>query len=59
VLKAICSRHALAVDPPGFAGSPNLPGPYTMEAYADAVAALLDERGIGRAVLVGGSMGGT
>ena len=50
--------HALAVDLPGFAGSASLPGPYTMEAFADAVAALLDERGIGRAVVVGGSMGG-
>jgi pimeloyl-ACP methyl ester carboxylesterase len=50
--------HALAVDLPGFAGSARLPGPYTMEAFADAVAALLDERGIARAVVVGGSMGG-
>jgi pimeloyl-ACP methyl ester carboxylesterase len=50
--------HALAVDLPGFAGSASLPGPYTMEAFADAVAALLDERGISQAILVGGSMGG-
>jgi pimeloyl-ACP methyl ester carboxylesterase len=50
--------HALAVDLPGFADSANLPGPYTMAAFADAVAALLDERGIARAIVVGGSMGG-
>ena len=49
--------HALAVDLPGFAGSASLPGPYTMEAFADAVAALLDELGIARAIVVGGSMG--
>src|SRR5262245_45750781 len=50
--------HALAVDLPGFAGSATLPGPYTMEALADAVAALLHERGMAPAVVVGGSMGG-
>ena len=50
--------HALAVDLPGFAGSASLPGPYTMEAFADAVAALLDARGLAPVVLVGGSMGG-
>ena len=50
--------HAIAVDLPGFAGSAALAGPYTMEAYADALLALLDARGFDRAVVVGGSMGG-
>lgn len=50
--------HGIAVDLPGFAGSVALPGPYTMEAYADALAGLLDDRGIARAVVAGGSMGG-
>jgi len=48
----------LAPDLPGFAGSAGLAGPYTMEAYADALADMLEERGIFRVVLVGGSMGG-
>jgi len=50
--------HGIAVDLPGFAGSADLAGPYTMEAFADSLAALLDTRGIDRAVIVGGSMGG-
>lgn len=50
--------HGIAVDLPGFAGSAGLEGPYTMETYADALVALLDERHIERAVVVGGSMGG-
>ena len=32
----------LAPDLPGFGGSADLPGPYTMEAYADGLAAWLD-----------------
>jgi pimeloyl-ACP methyl ester carboxylesterase len=48
----------LAPDLPGFAGSAGLGGPYTMEAYADALARVLDGRGIRRVVLAGGSMGG-
>ncbi len=55
---ALHGGHGLAVDLPGFADSAGLPGPYTMEAFADAVATLLDERGVARAVVVGGSMGG-
>ncbi len=50
--------HGIAVDLPGFAGSAALAGPHTMEAFADALAALLDARGIARAVVAGGSMGG-
>lgn len=49
---------ALAVDLPGFAGSAREPGPYTMPALADAIAALLATRGLSQIVLVGGSMGG-
>jgi pimeloyl-ACP methyl ester carboxylesterase len=49
---------ALAPDLPGFAGSASKPGPYSMPALADAVAALLDRRGLSQIVLVGGSMGG-
>ena len=48
----------LAPDLPGFAESAKEPGPYTMPALADALAALLDRRGLDRVVLVGGSMGG-
>ena len=50
--------RALAPDLPGFGASAALPGPYTMEGYADGVAGVLDRLGIGRVVLVGGSMGG-
>jgi pimeloyl-ACP methyl ester carboxylesterase len=49
---------ALAPDLPGFAGSSKEPGPYSMPALADAVAALLERRGLKRVILVGGSMGG-
>jgi pimeloyl-ACP methyl ester carboxylesterase len=52
------SRAAIAPDLPGFGGSADQPGPYTMEGYADAVAHMLDAQGIARIVLVGGSMGG-
>jgi pimeloyl-ACP methyl ester carboxylesterase len=50
--------RGLAPDLPGFGGSAAAPGPYTMEAYADGLAALLEARGIDRVALVGGSMGG-
>jgi len=49
---------ALAPDLPGFAQSFGVAGPYTMEAYADALARLLDDWGVPRIVLAGGSMGG-
>src|ERR1035437_7130541 len=48
----------LAPDLPGFASSADLPGPYTMEAYADGLADFLAARGIDNVLLVGGSMGG-
>ncbi len=50
--------HGLAVDLPGFGASALLSGPYTMAGLADALAQDLDDRGIDRVVLVGGSMGG-
>jgi len=50
--------RALAPDLPGFGASAGLPGPYTMEAYADDLAALLDDRRLQRVCVVGGSMGG-
>ena len=50
--------HGIAVDLPGFAGSSGLPGPYTMEAFADALVGLLDARKMDRAIVAGGSMGG-
>jgi pimeloyl-ACP methyl ester carboxylesterase len=50
--------RGLAPDLPGFGASAREPGPYTMEAYADGLAALLDARGLERVALVGGSMGG-
>ncbi len=55
---AHAGRAGLAPDLPGFAGSARLGGPYTMETYADALAGVLDDRGIDCIVLVGGSMGG-
>jgi len=48
----------IAVDLPGFGRSADAPGPYTMEAYADAIARLLDARDLARVIVVGGSMGG-
>jgi pimeloyl-ACP methyl ester carboxylesterase len=55
---ALAGVRGLAPDLPGFGASAPLPGPYTMEAYADGLAVLLDARGIERVALVGGSMGG-
>jgi pimeloyl-ACP methyl ester carboxylesterase len=51
-------RTAIAPDLPGFGGSADQPGPYTMEGYADDVARMLDAQGISHIALVGGSMGG-
>ncbi len=50
--------RGLAPDLAGFGASAAAPGPYTMEAYADRLAIWLDTLGVGRIVLVGGSMGG-
>ena len=50
--------RAFAPDLPGFGASAAEAGPYTMEAYADALADLVTSRGLDPVVLVGGSMGG-
>jgi len=50
--------RAIAIDLPGFGDSADAPGPYTMEGYADCIAALLDVLSIPQIVLIGGSMGG-
>lgn len=42
----------------GFGGAPAPAGGYTVDAYADQVAALVQEQQLGRYVLVGHSMGG-
>jgi pimeloyl-ACP methyl ester carboxylesterase len=55
---AAAGARGLTPDLPGFGASARVPGPYTMEAYADRLVALLDARGLGRVALVGGSMGG-
>jgi pimeloyl-ACP methyl ester carboxylesterase len=57
-LAAEAGARCLVPDLPGFGRSADAPGPYTMEAYADWLAALLTERGIAKATVVGGSMGG-
>lgn len=49
---------AFSVDLPGFGDAPDVAGEPSVEAYADAVAAALDARGVGRAVVAGMSMGG-
>src|ERR1700752_275702 len=55
---AAAGARGLAPDLPGFGASASAPGPYTMEADADGLVALLDARRIGRVALIGGSMGG-
>ena len=53
-------REVLALDLPGFGGSPELPAgtPPTPEALADAVEAALDEAGFQTAHVAGNSLGG-
>ncbi|AHJ99625.1 alpha/beta fold hydrolase [Hymenobacter swuensis] len=48
----------LAPDLGGFGNAPAPPGGFTVDAYADAVAAFIAEKKVGRYVLVGHSMGG-
>lgn len=48
----------LTPDLPGFGGTPPLPGPSTMEAFAEWVVDLADDLGLDRFVLGGHSMGG-
>lgn len=51
-------RRALAVELPGHGGSEAPPPGTTFEEVADAVVRVLDEHGVGRADLLGYSMGG-
>jgi pimeloyl-ACP methyl ester carboxylesterase len=51
------SWPVLAPDLPGFGGEP-APPPHSIDRYADALVALLDARGVERAVVCGLSMGG-
>jgi 3-oxoadipate enol-lactonase len=48
----------LAPDLPGFGASAGRSGPFTMEGYADHLAARLDQGGVGQVTIVGSSMGG-
>jgi pimeloyl-ACP methyl ester carboxylesterase len=58
VAEAVGGRITLlAPDLRGRAGSRDEPGPYGLARHADDVIALLDERGLGSAVLAGHSMG--
>jgi len=60
VLASACGgRPGIAVDVPGF-GASDRPWPwdYTLQGEANSLLAFLDARGIGRAVLVGNSLGG-
>lgn len=50
--------HALAVDLPGFGASAAESGPYTVEGFADGLAALLDTKKLDVVDVLGGSMGG-
>lgn len=50
--------RVIAPDLRGFGHSPLPQGPVSMEAYADDLIALMDSLGLGRAVVVGMSMGG-
>ena len=50
-------RRGLAPDLPGFGASARARGPYTMEGYADRLAAWLDGLDLDRVAVVGGAMG--
>lgn len=51
--------HHMAIDSPGFGGTPLPENGWTVDGHADLLAAWLDFRGIGEKVIVGGvSMGG-
>ncbi len=52
------TRRVIALDLPGFGGSPMPAGPISLAGYARTVAALLGALGIERAAVVGHSLGG-
>lgn len=51
-------NRVLVPDLPGFGLSPRIPGPASLDAVADLLAAALRERGVTRAVIAGSSLGG-
>jgi len=59
-LSVAAGRRAVAPDLPGFGGSavPSDRSAYSIDGYADLVAALASDLGLGRVVMVGLSMGG-
>ena len=57
VTALVAEFRCITIDMRGFGGSAAVP-PYSMDRYADDVAAILDALGIARAVIVGLSMGG-
>lgn len=50
--------RGLAVDLPGFGASHAVPGPYTIQGHAAAVAGFVEQHGLADVILVGNSMGG-
>lgn len=50
-------REVIAVDLPGFGGTPPLPGPVTIAGLTDAVQAFIRGRGLGEVDVVGSSLG--
>jgi pimeloyl-ACP methyl ester carboxylesterase len=60
ILGELAARYrVLAVDLPGFGRSDRRDGDYTPQGLADALAAVLDARGVARAHVVGHSFGGS
>ena len=57
----LLSRHlqVLAVDPRGIGGSTKSPPPYTVEAWADDFAVMIDKLGFGPIHVLGSSLGGS
>jgi pimeloyl-ACP methyl ester carboxylesterase len=55
-MEAVGARTTLSPNFPGFGG--RAPGPESIDGFAEAVAADMDEAGVDRAVIVGLSMGG-
>jgi pimeloyl-ACP methyl ester carboxylesterase len=59
VLGMLAAEHeVVAVDLPGFGGSPPLSGAYSVPAIATAVAEFTDQLGLGRPHVAGNSLGG-
>ena len=50
--------RGFAVDLPGFGGSNDVPGPYTIQGHAEAVGDFVQAHDLSNVVLVGNSMGG-